>query len=364
MRHLYVHVPFCAHRCGYCDFVTVAGHDDQHAPYVDALLAEQHASPHLDPAGVETVFVGGGTPTLLGPQLLGRLLDGLPAAAERTVECNPETVTPELARALAERGLRVSLGAQSFQAPLLAVLERRATPAVVEAAVTTLRAAGVANLSLDVIHGIPGQDRSLLDADLDRLIALQPDHCSVYELEAKPGTRFTHAHGAELARQGELMEEHYERVIERLEGAGYTWYESANFARPGRESQHNRAYWLGRDYLGIGVGAVSTVGTERRVNAPRLAGYLTAIAAGEPAPAKLEDVPTATRQRERLMLGLRLVEGVERATVEEAIDPAALALLVAHGVVAERDGRIILERRGRLLVNDVVARLLRDDGRP
>ena len=140
------------------------------------------------------------------------------------------------------------------------MLERRATPAVVEAAVTTLREAGVANLSLDVIHGIPGQDRALLDADLDRLVALEPDHCSVYELEAKPGTRFTHAHGAELARQGELMEEHYERVIERLEGAGYTWYESANFARPGRESQHNRAYWLGRDYLGIGVGAVSTVG--------------------------------------------------------------------------------------------------------
>ncbi len=357
-------MPFCAHRCGYCDFVTVTGHDEQHAPYVDALLAELHASSHLHPTAVETVFVGGGTPTLLGPELLGRLLDGLPAAAERTVECNPETVTPELARALAERGLRVSLGAQSFQAPLLAVLERRATPAVVVAAVTTLREAGVENLSLDLIHGIPGQDRALLDADLDRLIALAPDHCSVYELEAKPGTRFTHAHGAELARQGELMEEHYERVIERLEAAGYRWYESANFALPGHESQHNRAYWLGRDYLGIGVGAVSTVDTERRVNAPRLAGYLAAIAAGEPAPAKLEDVPAATRQRERLMLGLRLMEGVERATVDEAIDPAALALLVAHGVVAERGGRIVLERRGRLLVNDVVARLLRDDGRP
>ena len=134
VRHLYVHVPFCAHRCGYCDFVTVTGHDDQHAPYVDAVLAELAASDHLDPAGIDTVFVGGGTPTLLGPALLGRLLDGLPAAAERTVECNPETVTPELARALADRGLRVSLGAQSFQAPLLAVLERRATPAVVEAA--------------------------------------------------------------------------------------------------------------------------------------------------------------------------------------------------------------------------------------
>jgi oxygen-independent coproporphyrinogen-3 oxidase len=364
VRHLYVHVPFCAHRCGYCDFVTVTGHEAQHGSYVDALLAELAASEHLDPAGIDTVFVGGGTPTLLGPQLLGRLLDGLPAAAERTVECNPETVTPELARALADRGLRVSLGAQSFQAPLLAVLERRATPAVVEAAVSTLREAGVANLSLDLIHGIPGQDRALLDADLDRLIALQPDHCSAYELEAKPGTRFTHAHGAELARQGELLEEHYERVIERLEGAGYTWYESANFARPGHESAHNLAYWLGRDYLGIGVGAVSTLGAERRVNAPRLQAYMDAIAAGQPAPAKLEELPGDTKQRERLMLGLRLADGVERAAVDAVVDPEALALLVAHGVVVERDGRIVLERRGRLLVNDVVARLLRDDGRP
>jgi oxygen-independent coproporphyrinogen-3 oxidase len=362
-RHLYVHVPFCAHRCGYCDFVTVTGHGDRHAPYVDALLAELAGS-GLDPAAVETVFVGGGTPTLLGPALLDRLLAGLPEAPERTVECNPETVTPELADVLAGRGIRVSLGAQSFQAPLLQVLERRATPEVVEEAVTQLRAAGVANLSLDLIHGIPGQDRVLLDDDLDRLIALAPEHCSVYELEAKPGTRFTHAHGAELARQAELLEEHYERVIERLEGAGYTWYETANFCRPGFMSQHNRAYWLGRDYLGIGVGAVSTLGDERRVTTPRIAPYLEAIAAGRPAPAKVERLTPEIRRRERLMLGLRLAEGVERASVEGAVDDDALALLATHGVVAEADGRIVLERRGRLLVHDVVARLSRDDGRP
>lgn len=361
MHHLYVHVPFCAHRCGYCDFVTVTGHGDRHAPYVAALLAEL-ARAELDPAAVETVFVGGGTPTLLGPELLGELLDGLPAAAERTVECNPETVTPELAAVLASRGMRVSLGAQSFQAPLLQVLERRATPEVVESAVRRLREAGVANLSLDLIHGIPGQDRALLDADLDRLLALGPDHCSAYELEAKPGTRFTHAHGAELERQAELLEEHYDRVIERLEGAGFRWYESANFARPGCESQHNLAYWQGRDYLGIGVGAVSTLDGERRVNAPRLQAYLDAMTAGEPAPGRVEELTPAIRRRERLMLGLRLADGVERSDVEDALDPEALALLAEHGVVAERDGRLVLERRGRLLVHDVVARLLRDDG--
>ena len=264
-HHLYVHVPFCAHRCGYCDFVTVTGHEDRHAPYVDALLAELGRR-GLDPAGVETVFVGGGTPTLLGPALLDRLLRGLPEAAERTVECNPETVTPELAAVLAARGMRVSLGAQSFQAPLLAVLERRATPEVVEGAVATLRAAGVANLSLDLIHGIPGQDRALLDADLDRLIALAPDHCSAYELEAKPGTRFTHAHGAELARQARAARGPL-RARDRAPRGGRLRLvrDAPTSAAPASQSQHNRAYWLGRDYLGIGVGAVSTLGDERRV---------------------------------------------------------------------------------------------------
>jgi len=169
---------------------------------------------------------------------------------------------------------------------------------------------------------------------------------------------------AELARQAELLEEHYERVIERLEGAGYTWYETANFCRPGFMSQHNRAYWLGRDYLGIGVGAVSTLGDERRVTTPRIAPYLEAIADGRPAPAKVELLTPEIRRRERLMLGLRLAEGVERASVEGAVDDDALALLATHGVVAEADGRIVLERRGRLLVHDVVARLSRDDGRP
>ncbi len=214
---------------------------------------------------------------------------------------------------LAARGMRVSLGAQSFQAPLLAVLERRATPAVVEAAVTTLRAAGVANLSLDLIHGIPGQDRALLDADLDRLLALAPEHCSVYELEAKPGTRFTHAHGAELERQAELLEEHYERVIERLEGAGYDWYETANFCRSGLRVAAQPRLLAGprlrrhRHRRGLDVG------DERRVNAPRIAPYLEAIAAGAPAPARVEALTADVRRRERLMLGLRLAEGVERS---------------------------------------------------
>jgi oxygen-independent coproporphyrinogen-3 oxidase len=358
VRHLYVHVPFCAHRCGYCDFVTVTGHEDVHAAYVDALLREVEAHHALIGGRLETVYVGGGTPTVLAPALLGRLLDGLPRAAERTVECNPETVDDELAAVLAEREVRVSLGAQSFQPHLLAVLERRASPERVRDAVTRLRRAGVGNLSLDLIHGIPGQEPAMVDADVDELLALAPEHCSAYELEAKPGTRFTHLHGPELERQRELLEDHYERIVDRLEAAGYAWYETANFARPGYESHHNRAYWLGRDYLGVGIGAVSTLSGERRTNLPRLAAYLEAIADGEPVPASVEHVDSATRTRERLMLGLRLAEGVPLGAVVDVVDHDALERLEHAGIVRVDDGRLVLDRRGRMVADDVVARLL------
>ena len=157
-RHLYVHLPFCAHRCGYCDFVTVTGHDGEHGDYVDALLAELELERGLLADEVETVFLGGGTPTFTEAEALARLLDGLPDAAETTVEANPETITPELAALLREHGIdRVSLGAQSFQPHLLEMLERRASPDQVRGAVGTLRAAGFDNVSLDLIYGIPGQ---------------------------------------------------------------------------------------------------------------------------------------------------------------------------------------------------------------
>jgi oxygen-independent coproporphyrinogen III oxidase len=359
-RHLYVHVPFCAHRCGYCDFVTVTGHADTHRGYVAALLTELRLRGAALDHAPETVYVGGGTPSLLGAELLGELLDALPAAAERTVECNPESVTPALAATLGARGIRVSLGAQTFQPPLLAVLERQATPADVTTAVDLLRSAGVRNLSLDLIHGIPGQDAAALDADLASIIALEPDHCSVYELEAKPGTRFTHRHRAALEGQAELLEGQYERLIDRLEGAGYRWYEAASFARPGSEGRHNRAYWLGRDYLGVGIGAVSTLGGERRTNRPRLAAYLAALAAETEPPGSVETLDAATRARERLILGLRLAEGVEHAAVAAAIDETALAALATHGIARLENGRIVLSRRGRHLAHDVAARLLRD----
>src|SRR5436190_9250159 len=256
VRHLYVHLPFCAHRCGYCDFVTVAGRHEEHAAYVDGLMVELELERDVLAPRLKTIFLGGGTPTFTEPAHLARLLDALPAADEVTVEANPETVTPTVARLLRSGGVnRVSLGAQSFQRELLEVLDRRAQPEVVRRAFYHLRDANFDNISLDLLYGIPGQSAADLDHDLREALALGPEHLSCYELEAKPGTRFAYEHGGELARQADAMETHFEQVVDTLGSAGYRWYETANFCvtaerAHGRDlrAQHNLAYWLGRDY--------------------------------------------------------------------------------------------------------------------
>jgi putative oxygen-independent coproporphyrinogen III oxidase len=364
--HLYVHLPFCGHRCGYCDFVTVVGRRGQHEGYVDAVLAELELESVVLAPRLETVFLGGGTPTFTEPAALRRLLRGLPAAGEATVEANPETVTPELARLLRDEGVtRVSLGAQSFQRPLLSVLERHAAPDDVRRAFYHLRDAGFDNISLDLIYGIPGQSASDLDADINEALSLGPEHLSCYELEAKPGTRFAHAHGAELARQAEAMEGYFEAVVDRLTAAGYRWYETANFCRAaeaagGRDlrSRHNLAYWLGRDYLGIGIGAVSTVGTRRWRNTPRLAGYLTALGGGVQPERELEELSAEVRGQERVMLGLRLDEPFQVNGEDELLDVDALERLSRLGLLTRVGDELTLSPRGRLLGGGVTADLL------
>jgi putative oxygen-independent coproporphyrinogen III oxidase len=373
VRHLYVHLPFCSHRCGYCDFVTVVGRDDAHAAYVEALLHELELERDLLATSLETVFVGGGTPTLTDPAALARLLAAVPRAEELTVEANPETITPAVARVLRDGGVtRVSLGAQSFTADLLRVLERQAGPDDVRRAVHTLRDASFDNISLDLIYGIPGQRPADIDHDLAEALTLSPEHLSLYELEAKTGTRFTHAWGAELERQAEAMETYLEYAVDVLTRNGYRWYETANFClQPDRaggrdlRSQHNLAYWLGRDYLGLGIGAVSTVGEKRWRNLPSLARYVASLAApGRRPPREVEELDGTTRNWERVMLGLRLDEPLELTGAEEVVERVALARLDGLGLVESGRGTaagsvaLRLTRRGRLLGDAVTAELL------
>jgi oxygen-independent coproporphyrinogen III oxidase len=352
MRHVYVHLPFCAHRCGYCDFVTVTGRDHLHGSYVEALVRELHEE--HDGSPVETIFLGGGTPTYTAFPELARLLRALPPARELTVEANPETVTPELARELRDAGVnRISLGAQTFQPHLLQALERRATPTDLERAFRRLREAGFDNVSLDLIYGIPGQTPAELADDLAQAIALGPEHISAYELEAKPGTRFTIAHGAELERQADQMEDYFERVVATLTDAGYRWYETANFCRDGKRAEHNLGYWLGRDYLGLGVGAVSTLGSERRRNTPKLARYVQGHYDRE-----LELLDAETRARERVMLGLRLDEPLPVDGLRSALDADGLERAAQLGLAVDGGHTLALTRRGRFLGGAVTAEIL------
>ncbi len=361
--HLYVHLPFCGSRCGYCDFVTVVGRFDEHRSYVDALLAELDLERGRLAAPLATIYLGGGTPTLTQPAELARLLAALPPCDELTVETNPETVTPALAALLHDAGVgRISLGAQTFQPDLLRTLDRAASPDDVRRAFQLLRAARFDNISLDLIYGIPGQAVRVLERDLAEALSLAPEHISAYELEAKPGTRFTHTHGDDLARQADAMETYFELVVERLTAGGYRWYETANFCRAADDrdlrAQHNLGYWLGHDYLGLGVGAVSTVDGSRWRNAPSLRRYLTALGRGEPPPRELEELTPAIRQTERLMLGLRLDRPLALEGIDELLDDDEVERLAGLGLVVREGGSLALTERGRFLGGGVTARLL------
>ena len=366
VTHLYIHLPFCGSRCGYCDFVTVVDRRGEHGGYVAALLQELALESDLLADPLETIYLGGGTPTFTEPASLERLLAALPGCDELTVEANPETVTPELAALLARSGVdRVSLGVQTFKPSLLRTLDRVASPDDVRRAFYALRDAEFDNISLDLIYGIPGQRPADVAGDLAEALAFRPEHISAYELEAKPGTRFTHAHGAELERQAESMESYFELVVETLIAAGYRWYETANFCLAadragGRDlrARHNVGYWLGHDYLGLGVGAVSTIERARRRNAPSLHRYIAALGRGERPPREVEELTDLVHRTERLMLGLRLDRPLPLDGLEGIVDDQELERLTRLGLVVREQGALSLTDRGRFLGGGVTARLL------
>jgi oxygen-independent coproporphyrinogen-3 oxidase len=360
VRHLYVHLPFCASRCGYCAFVVHVGQLGRRDAYLDALVGE------LDRDGgalgpLDTVYLGGGTPTLMRPRRLRALMERigprLAEGAEVSIEANPETVDRRALRELRAMGInRISLGVQSFRPHLLAALDRGATAQQARDAVGCARAAGFADLSIDLMFGVPGQTPADLEADLADALALGPDHVSWYELEIKPGTALERM-GAEPPDEDEGADA-YRRIVQGLEDAGYRWYETANFARPGHECRHSLAYWGAADYLGIGVGAVSTVAGRRWRNAPSLEGYLHSHATGaEPARTR-EPLDRDDLRRERWMLGLRLGDGMDMGWAGPPDHPEAMARLEAAGLLVQQHGTVALTREGRFVQNAILHELM------
>ncbi len=363
--HLYVHVPFCRTRCGYCDFVseTLAGHVRSGAveEYVGAVLRELDVARPWLFRPLATVYVGGGTPTSLPRPALLRLLAGLAALVgpdtEFTVEANPETVDPTLLAELAGVGVtRLSLGVQSFLPVLLGNLGRRTPPGAAAAAVQAVREAGWPDWSLDLVFGTPGQDTVSLEADLEAAVSAGPPHISVYDLTYTEafGRRVERRLGpGERERAEEFAEEAYAGVSESLARAGYARYEVSNYAWPGHESRHNLAYWRGCDYIGLGAAAVGTVGMTRWTNPRGVTAYLEG---GTP---DVEVLSPELRRLERVMLGLRTAAGVSDDEAAGVVHAAEVDRLAALGLLERRYATLRMSPRGLDLGNAVLAAVLR-----
>lgn len=378
---LYLHVPFCRVRCGYCDFNTYTAEEVRGVSrfdFADQAIAEvELAARVLDAAGlpprpVSTVFFGGGTPTLLPSEHLTRMLDavrdrfGLADGAEVTTEANPDSIDAAGLQQLAAAGFtRVSLGMQSAVPHVLATLERTHDPANVPRRVAEARAAGL-GVSLDLIYGTPGESLDDLDRSLQAVVDEHPDHVSAYALIVEDGTKLARqiARGEVPPVDDDLHAAMYERVDARLGAAGYSWYEVSNWATDARHrSRHNRAYWTGQDWWGVGPGAHSHVGGVRWWNVKHPAAYAQRLAAGQSPAAGRETLDAETRRVERVLLETRLVEGLS-TDVLSAAGRTAVAGLIADELVEARTafaGRIVLTQRGRLLADAVVRRLLPDD---
>jgi oxygen-independent coproporphyrinogen-3 oxidase len=370
---LYLHVPFCATRCGYCDFNTYTAAELGSAPGAsrEAFLRSARAelalgARVLGERPVRTVFVGGGTPTLLAADELVGLLeaarDELPFAddAEVTTECNPESVDEAYLNALVAGGYnRISFGMQSARGHVLRVLERRHTPGRVADVVRWARSAGFGSISLDLIYGTPGESLDDWRASLESALANDPDHVSAYALIVEDGTRL-----AAQIRRGELLApvdddqaDKYEIADRVLTGAGLGWYELSNWSRPGHECRHNLAYWHGDPWWGVGPGAHSHVAGVRWWNVKHPRSYASALSDGRSPAAAREVLDAETRRMERVLLESRLIDGLD-VDVLTPTERARVADLAVQGLVIQARNRLTLTLRGRLLADAVVRELL------
>lgn len=372
---IYVHIPFCQKHCPYCDFVVVEGMLHTAPAYVDALCAEirQGAARHAPNPPVATIFLGGGTPSLLRARAVEQILTTIRASfavlpgAEITLEANPGPLRPRHLTAFRAAGVtRLSLGVQTFDPRGLATLGRLHTPVEGREAVANARAAGFDDVSLDLIFG--WEDQSLADwrADLATAIALGPDHISVYALTVEEGTPLAHAvaTGATHVADDDLYAEMFLAADDDLTNAGFSHYEVSNYARPGHRSRHNCGYWVNGDYLGFGVGAHSHRHDRRWWNVRDLHTYLERAPSGS-AEAAGETIDAATTMAETMMLGTRLAEGIvddaflhrHNQTIDATFAPA-LTEYVALGLVKRTGGRTALTPRGRLVADAIAERFV------
>lgn len=376
---IYLHVPYCATRCGYCDFNTYTADELGTGPgvsrstWADAAIAELRFARGVIgdvPVPVETVFVGGGTPTLLPPGDLGRVVRaidnefGLTAWAEITTEANPESVDPASLAALVDAGFtRISLGMQSARAHVLAALDRQHTAGRAAAAAGEARAAGFGHVNLDLIYGAPGESRDDWLASVAAAVDAGPDHVSAYALIVEDGTRL-----AARIRRGEIaapddddLADKYEIADHVLQAAGLRWYEVSNWAMsPAARCRHNELYWTGADWWGVGPGAHSHVGGTRWWNVKHPAAWAARLAAGETPAHAREVLDDETRRVERVLLETRLATGLDVAVLDVGGRRRA-GELVRDGLLDQAtfaSGRAVLTPRGRLLADGVVHRLL------
>ncbi len=372
-RAAYIHIPFCAHKCGYCDFASLAGVDHLAGRYLDSLEREIALSLG-EPREVDTIFVGGGTPTRLDAGQLERLarIIGrwfvLSPGGEWTVEANPGTLDAEKADILAAAGVdRISLGAQSFRPESLQVLERHHGRAEVESAVAIV-GPRFPRWSLDLIFGVPGSSLEDWRRDLEIALDFGPSHLSCYGLVFEKGTELwkQRSRGEVRPVDEELERAMYESTIDRLAGAGLAMYEISNFARPGHESRHNLVYWANDAYFGFGVGAARYVRGIRSVNTRELPAYLRRIEAGEPAIGPTEQLAPEERARETAVLMLRRTRlGLDRDDFcwrtgfdIDQLAGAAIERYMTLGLLEDDGTRLRLTREGIFVADDILAAFL------
>ena len=372
-RGAYFHVPFCRHKCHYCDFYSFVDTESRELAYVERLEEELQDALEFLTVPIETVFVGGGTPTMLGADLLGRMLSSirrtLPIAsnAEWSVEANPETVNEAVADALAQSGVRrVSLGAQSFNPKLLKALERDHDPASVERAVGLLRRAGIPQVNLDLIFAIPGSTIADWEADLLRALSIGPDHLSAYGLVYEPNTPLTVKlrKGAVTRLPDDEEAEQYEFVVEKLAKSGYERYEISNWSLPGMACRHNILYWENADWWAFGPSAAAHGNGVRWRNIPRLATWLENRPS---APVEeIECLGADANAGESFMLSLRLMKGMPLERVEMLLSCGenaprrrrSIETFTKDGLLEQADGHLRLSARGFMIADTVLSALI------